>query len=134
MSTYTGAFGAIFDRLAQEVFERLHGVPESLVYWTPSLKEDASLFTLATQILEEGERCIFLKGKAPPQTDNPRPETLAELLNRYEQWLARVHEVVNQVPDAVEYRIDMGADHVQPPITEEMVVICDCLLLTLGRL
>jgi len=136
MSTHTGAFGVVFDRLAHEVFEQLHGVPERLLCWTPSLTEGASLFTLAIQILEEGERSIFkgLEGKATHPTDSPRFETLAELLTRYELWLARVHEVVNQVPDAALDHIIMGPHHVQVPITEEEIAIADCLLITLGRL
>lgn len=91
-------------RIAQDVLTQLDGISNEDLNKTLSLPESNTLYALATHLVGAGEfwTLVMAGGKEIPR-DRPSEfqasGTTAELVTRYQRWLADLHAVIDPLPD-----------------------------------
>ncbi len=99
-------FGNVFERMGREVLALLDGLPESTLHWALPLPQGVSLFTHATCLVEESAFWVFeVVGGKSPMCDRCSEEgsggTFADLNTQYAWWFKVLHEVLDNLPDAI---------------------------------
>ena len=97
-------FAAAFDRIGREVLAELEGIPNEILHWPLPIPQGCSLFALANQLLKESEFWVLevvggqsLSGYE--QSERRIRATFSDLVVCYNQWLAAVHAVLDELPD-----------------------------------
>jgi uncharacterized damage-inducible protein DinB len=133
MANEASHFASLLEYIGRDVLQQLRAVPEPLLNQPLTLPETNTLFALATHLVGAGEFWVLaLAGGRTVVRDRPAEfhatGTLAELVARYERWIADVHAVLDTLPDA---EMERG---VQPPTTfqprdpNQPMTVRDCLL------
>lgn len=122
----------LLDKLSREVLDQLDGLPDEALNRPLPLPETNSLFALATHTLGAGEFwSLAMAGARSLERDRPAEfratGTFADLVPRYERWLADLHTTLDALPD------EALARQVTPPpqirfSDDEQVTLGDCLL------
>lgn len=122
----------LLERLGHGVLDELKGLPDDALNRALPLPETNTLYALATHILGAGEFwSLAMAGARPLDRDRPAEfhatGTLADLVPRYERWLADAHATLDVLPD------EALAQPVTPPEQfrpwgDEPMTLGDCLL------
>lgn len=122
----------LLDRLGHGVLEELQGLPDEALNRALPLPETNTLYALAAHTLGAGEFwSLAVAGARPLERDRPAEfravGTLADLMPRYERWLADLHATLDALPD------EALAQPVAPqqqfrPFGDEPMTLGDCLL------
>jgi uncharacterized damage-inducible protein DinB len=122
----------LLDRLGRSVLEELGGLPDDALNRALPLPETNTLYALATHTAGAGEFWSLAMAGARPLDRDRAAEfrgkgTLADLVPRYERWLADAHATLDTLPD------EALAQPVTPPPEfrpwgDEPMTLGDCLL------
>ena len=126
-------FASLLEYIGREVLQQLRNVPEPLLNQPLTLPETNTLFALATHLVGAGEFWVLaLAGGRTIVRDRPAEfhatGTLAELVTRYERWIADTHEVLDALPDETMEQIAHPPASFQPRIPDRPMTVRDCLL------
>jgi uncharacterized damage-inducible protein DinB len=104
MANEASNVASLLDYIGHDVIEQLRSVPEALLNQPLALPETNTLFALATHLVGAGEAWVLVQagGRAIPrdrEAEFHATGTLAELVERYERWIADTHEVLESLPD-----------------------------------
>lgn len=132
MAGQAARIAQVLDRLGHQVLDELREVPDDALNRTLPMPETNTLYALATHILGAGEFwSLAMAGARPQERDRPAEfratGTLADLVPRYERWLADAHAALEALPD------EALARPVAPPPQfrpwgDEPMTLGDCLL------
>ena len=103
-------FASILNFIGNDVLQQLGSVPEALLNQPLALPETNTLFALATHLVGAGEKWVLVEvgGRTIPrdrEAEFRATGTLAELVTRYERWMAGCHEVLDSLPDTEMERV-----------------------------
>jgi hypothetical protein len=131
-------FATAFDRIGREVLAELEGIPGNILYWPMPVPQGCSLFTLATQLVEESTFWVMVivggqNISDREQLEKPSIGKFSDLIVCYNQWMTVIHEVLDELPDEI-----MSVFVVLPPSYRNIfdggiTTVRDCLLHTLGQ-
>jgi|SRR5579859_2428781 len=126
-------FASVLEHIGQDVLAQLRAVPEDLLNQPLALPETNTLFALATHLVGAGEFwTLVMAGERTIPRDRPAEfhatGTSAELVTRYERWIADVHAVLDSLPDAEMERIASPPASFQPRNPHQPMTVRDCLL------
>jgi hypothetical protein len=133
MANEASHFASILDHIGRDVLEQLRGVPEALLNQPLALPETNTLFALATHLVGAGEKWILVEvgGQTIPrdrEAEFRATGTLAELVARYERWIAGCHEVLESLPDEAMLRVVESAFTAWFASLPNPPTVRDCLL------
>jgi uncharacterized damage-inducible protein DinB len=126
-------FARVLERIGRDVLARLSDLSDELLNQPVPLPAANSLFALATHLAGAGEFwAVAVPGRRPIARDREAEfratGTHAELVERYDRWLAAVHEVLDAMPDTMlEQQVDLPAGY-RRWVGDEPVTVRDCLL------
>jgi hypothetical protein len=105
MATEAETIAATIERLAREALAQLEGLPEEALNRALPLPETNSLYALATHLLGAGQywTVTLVGGRDIPrnrEAEFTATGTLTSLRERYDRWLAALHEHLDALPDA----------------------------------
>jgi uncharacterized damage-inducible protein DinB len=128
-------FAVVLDRIGRDVLIQLSGVSPEDLNRPLDIPETNSLFALATHLVGSGEFWVLaIVGGQSIQRDREAEfratGTLNELVNRYESWLAAIHELLDNLPDAEMKRVIEAPAARRPFFKDEVITVRDCLLHT----
>lgn len=122
----------LLDALGHSVLDELQGLPDDMLNRALPPPETNTLYALATHILGAGEFwSLAMAGARPLDRDRPAEfrahGTLADLVPRYERWMADAHATLDALPD------EALAQPVTPPTQprpwhDVPMTLGDCLL------
>ncbi len=133
MTNEASHFASVLEHIGQDVLAQLRAVPEALLNQPLALPETNTLFALATHLAGAGEfwTLVMAGGRTIPR-DRPAEfhakGTLAELVTRYDRWIADVHAVLDSLPDAEMERTATPPASFQPRNPNQPMTVRDCLL------
>ena len=122
----------LLDKLGRGVLDELQGLPDDALNRVLPLPETNTLYALATHILGAGEFwSLAMAGARPMERDRPAEfrarGTLADLVPRYERWLADAHTALDALSDeALAQPVTPPAEF--RPFGDEPMTLGDCLL------
>lgn len=124
---------SLLDYIGHEVIEQLRSVPESLLNQPLALPETNTLFALATHLVGAGELWVLAHVGGRTIARDRAAEfhasgTLAELVARYERWIADAHEVLDNFPDAEMEHVVQSATTSWFRQLNRLATVRDCLL------
>jgi uncharacterized damage-inducible protein DinB len=133
MANEASHFASLLEYIGRDVLQQLCAVPESLLNQPLALPETNTLFALATHLAGAGEFWVLaLAGGRTVARDRSAEfhaaGTLAELVARYERWIADVHAVLDTLPDAEMERVTQPPATYQPRNPLQPMTVRDCLL------
>jgi uncharacterized damage-inducible protein DinB len=101
---------SLLDYIGREVLQQLRSVPEEALNQPLTLPETNTLFALATHLVGAGEKWVLehVGGRTivrDREAEFYATGTLAELVARYERWIADAHEVLDRLPDVEMERV-----------------------------
>jgi uncharacterized damage-inducible protein DinB len=105
MPTAGAEFAEVIERIARDALAALDGLSDELLNQPVPLPEANTLYALATHLAGAGEfwTLVLAGGRTIPR-DRPAEfhasGTLADLVARYERWIANLHAVLDTLPDA----------------------------------
>ncbi len=119
MATEAQTIVAKIERLAREALAQLEGLPEEALNRKVPLPETNSLYALAAHLLGAGQywTVTLVGGRDIPrnrEAEFSASGTLAPLRERYEQWLAALHEDLDALPDAAMSRLVTVSGRTRP--------------------
>ena len=105
MATQASHFAIMLEYIGRDVLLQLHEAPESQLNQPLDLEDSNSLFALATHLVGAGEDWVLHHaGGRTINRDRPAEfhaaGTLADLQTRYDRWIANVHALLDNMPDA----------------------------------
>lgn len=123
----------MLDYIGHDVLEQLRAVPESLLNQPLELEEANTLFALATHLVGAGEDWVLHHaGGRTILRDRPSEfratGTMAELETRYDRWIADVHELLDNMPDADMERVVEAYPTFLKRTSTSPATVRDCLL------
>lgn len=133
MANEASHFASLLEYIGREVLEQLHSVPEALLNQPLSLPETNTLFALATHLVGAGEFWVLALAGGRTIVRDRLAEfhatgTLADLVTRYERWIADVREVLDTLPDMDMERVAQPPATFQPRTPDQQMTVRDCLL------
>jgi uncharacterized damage-inducible protein DinB len=104
MANEASNVASLLDYIGHDVIEQLRSVPEPLLNQPLALPETNTLFALATHLVGAGEFWVLVHVGGRTIARDRAAEfhatgTMAELVARYERWIADTHEVLESLPD-----------------------------------
>jgi hypothetical protein len=119
VATEAATIAAKIERLAREALARLEGLPEEALNHKLALPETNSLYALATHMLGAGQywTVTLVGGHDIPrnrEAEFAAMGTLPLLRERYESWLAVLHEDLDALPDAEMNRLVTLTGRIRP--------------------
>jgi uncharacterized damage-inducible protein DinB len=126
-------FASVLEYIGRDVLQQLRSIPEPLLNQPLSLPETNTLFALATHLVGSGELWVLALAGGRTVVRDRNAEfhatgTLAELVARYERWIADIHEVLDALPDEEMERIAQMPATFQPRPPDKRMTVRDCLL------
>ena len=133
MANEASHFASVLEYIGRDVLQQLCSVPEQVLNQPLSLPETNTLFALATHLVGAGEYWVLaLAGGRTIARDRlaefHATGALAELVTRYERWMADTHEVLESLPDAEMERVVQPHPTFQARIPNLPMTVRDCLL------
>lgn len=134
MSDETTQIARVLDQIGHEVLDQLEGLSDEALNRHLTLPEANTLFALAIHLVGAGEFWVLViaGGRTIPRdrlAEFQASGTCADLTERYERWIADVHEVLNAlVPERLEERIDVNRFRSPPGASAEEVSVREALL------
>jgi uncharacterized damage-inducible protein DinB len=101
---------SLLDYIGRDVIQQLRSAPEPLLNQPLALPETNTLFALATHLVGAGEFWVLAHAGGRTIARDRAAEfravgTLPELVERYERWIADMHEVLDSMPDEAMGRV-----------------------------
>jgi uncharacterized damage-inducible protein DinB len=126
-------FAIVLENIGHDVLVDLRSVPAPFLNQPLALPETNTLFALATHLVGSGEFWVLALAGGRTIARDREAEfhasgTLAELVTRYERWIADLHEVLDTLPDEVMERIATPPSTYMPRTPDQVMTVRDCLL------
>ncbi|HLV98048.1 MAG TPA: DinB family protein [Ktedonobacterales bacterium] len=133
MANEASHVASLLDYIGREALQQLRSVPEALLNQPLTLPETNTLFALATHLVGAGEFWVLVMAGERMIPRDRLAEfyatgTLAELVARYERWIADVHKVLDSLPDEAMERVVNPPATFQPRKLDQPMTVRDCLL------
>lgn len=134
MSDETTKIANVIDTIGHGVLTQLNGLSDADLNRPLTLPETNTLFALATHLVGAGEFWVLVVAGGQ---DIPRDRAaefrasgaLADLIARYERWIANVHAVLDTFePARMEERVDVNRYRSSPTTSRSEVSVREALL------
>jgi uncharacterized damage-inducible protein DinB len=133
MATQASHIAIMLEYIGRDVLLQLHAVPEAQLNQPVDLEAANTLFALATHLVGAGEDWVLHYAGGRTINRDRAAEftaagTLADLQSRYDRWIAAVHEVLDNMPDAEMDRVVEAHPTFLVWTSNAATTVRDCLL------
>lgn len=126
-------FAAVLERIAINALAQVRDISDADLNSPLPFPESNSAFVLATHLIGSAEYWVLeMAGGLNVQRDRlsefRASGTGAELVTRYERWIAAMQELMRILPDEQFDQMANVSSRYHPPIEERSMTVRDCLL------